>query len=85
MKKIDYQREVATTSGLSMVQVGKVMDAMVKVSKLELGETRESKLHGFGTFRIVDVLEKTGRNPSTGETIKIAAHQSVRFKVSKAF
>lgn len=40
---------------------------------------------GFGTFKVVDRAERDGRNPQTGEAIKIPATKSVNFKVGKGF
>jgi len=45
---------------------------------LKLGES--ITLIGFGTFKIVDVAERIGRNPQTGEKIQIKAKKVVKFK-----
>jgi len=39
---------------------------------------------GFGTFTVKTRAARTGRNPRTGESIKIAASKSVGFKAGKA-
>ena len=39
-------------------------------------------LVGFGRFTALDVKEKSGRNPKTGEALTIAAHRTVKFKLS---
>ena len=41
------------------------------------------QLIGFGTFKVSKRAARTGRNPKTGEAIKIAASKSVRFSPSK--
>ncbi len=41
-------------------------------------------LNGFGKFKVKDVLAREGRNPATGETIKIAASKKLSFSVAKA-
>lgn len=38
---------------------------------------------GFGSFKVVDVPERSYRNPKTGEPVVKAAHQVVKFKPSK--
>ena len=48
---------------------------------LERGE--EVTLHGFGTFKVKKVAARMGRNPKTGESIKIAAKRKVKFTASK--
>jgi DNA-binding protein HU-beta len=43
------------------------------------------KIPGLGTFRKVQTKARTGRNPQTGEPIKIPARKKVRFSVAKSF
>ena len=43
------------------------------------------QLIGFGTFEVKERAEREGRNPSTGETIKIAASKNPAFSAGKAF
>ena len=40
-------------------------------------------LFGFGTFSVVERVEKKGRNPNTGQDVIIPAHNSVKFKSGK--
>ena len=40
---------------------------------------------GFGTFAVAERSEREGRNPATGETMKIEASKSPKFKPGKAF
>lgn len=49
---------------------------------LEKGE--DVQLIGFGTFAVGARAERSGRNPKTGETIKIAASKTPKFKAGKA-
>ncbi len=48
-----------------------------------LGEGREVRLAGFGTFAISERAARKGRNPATGEEVDIAASKSVKFKPAK--
>lgn len=41
------------------------------------------KIQGFGVFEVVDVPERQGRNPRTGESIPIPAHKAVKFRPGK--
>lgn len=41
------------------------------------------RIDGFGQFKYVEVPERPGRNPKTGEAVTIPAHKTVRFTVSK--
>lgn len=58
---------------------GAVVEAIVKTLK------REGRLNvpGFGTFIVSRRAARKGRNPATGESIKIRAGKSVRFKASQ--
>ena len=49
---------------------------------LEKGE--ELSVIGFGKFEVVSKPARIGRNPKTGEEVKIAAKKAVKFKVGKA-
>lgn len=49
---------------------------------LEKGE--ELSIIGFGKFEVVSKPARIGRNPKTGEELKIAAKKAVKFKVGKA-
>ena len=51
-------------------------------STLESGQ--DVLISGFGKFCVKDKNERRGRNPATGETIKIAAKKVVKFRVAKA-
>ena len=51
-------------------------------SHLERGE--RVKLSGFGNFEVRDKPERPGRNPKTGETIKIAESKTIKFKLAKS-
>jgi DNA-binding protein HU-beta len=85
MKKNEYIKEVADKTSLSLAQVEKVMNAMIRVTQSELNTSRESRLPGFGTFKMVDVPERQCRNPKTGEAMIVAAKIKTRFKVTKGF
>ena len=45
-----------------------------------LDEGDKVVLSGFGVFSIVNTAERQGRNPRTGEAVRIASHRSVRFR-----
>ena len=57
-----------------------LFDGVIKTLKKEGSVT----LVGFGTYRVVKRGARAGRNPRTGEPIKIGASKSVRFKASKS-
>jgi DNA-binding protein HU-beta len=44
----------------------------------------EVAIHGFGKFKVVERGARKGRNPRTGETVKIAAKKVLKFEAAKA-
>jgi nucleoid DNA-binding protein len=64
------QAEMAINSILSNIE-----------GALKKGDT--VTLTGFGTFKVAKRKARTGRNPQTGETIKIKASKTVSFKAGK--
>ena len=82
MNKADLVEIVRETAGCTKAAAGEavdaVFDAMAKAMKKEGGFT----IVGFGTFKVSKRAARKGRNPQTGEPIKIAASKSVRFKAS---
>ena len=57
-----------------------VLDAITKAVKKD----GTVQLIGFGTFKVAKRAARTGRNPKTGEALKIKASKSVRFVASSA-
>ncbi|MBE0471705.1 MAG: HU family DNA-binding protein [Methyloprofundus sp.] len=49
-----------------------------------LKQSQDVSLIGFGKFSVNDVPARTGRNPSTGETIQISARKQAKFAPGKA-
>ncbi len=83
MNKTELIKAVAAKTGASQAAaancVAAVFDSITDAMKA--GET--VSLIGFGTFGTKTVAERTGRNPKTGEEIKIAAHTAPYFKAGK--
>ena len=57
---------------------------MVEVVNENLKKGDKVQMVGFGTFEVVERAEREGRNPQTGETMKIAASKTPKFKAGKA-
>ena len=75
------QKELDETKAGAERCVNAVIDGIKKGVKKD----KSVQVVGFGTFSIRKRAERTGRNPQTGETIKIKASKSVAFKPSKTF
>ncbi|MBR5419525.1 MAG: HU family DNA-binding protein [Lachnospiraceae bacterium] len=88
MNKAELVEAMAKQSKLSKADAEKGLNAFVDVVKKELANKkgdRKVQLVGFGTFEVAERKARTGRNPSTGETIKIKASKAPKFKAGKAF
>ena len=68
---------------LTKAAAAEVLELLVKGIKKGLKDDGETKLVGFGTFKVGHRKATTGRNPRTGETIQIAAKNVVKFTVGK--
>lgn len=84
MNKNDLVAVVADKGSISKSDAGKAVDATFAAIADALKKRDEVRLVGFGTFTVVDRAPSEGRNPRTGETIKIAASKSPKFRPGKA-
>ncbi len=83
MNKNDMIAEVAKKAGLSKTDAAKSIDAFVSVITSALKAGDDVRLVGFGTFAVSERAATEGRNPRTGETIKIPASKQPKFKAGK--
>lgn len=84
MKKSEMIDALAKETGLTKADVEKVFKGTFDLFKKELAKGNNVAVAGFGTFKISKRAARTGRNPQTGATIKIAASKSVGFKAGSA-
>jgi len=83
MKKSVLVSLLAEKTGLTCLETKKTLDAFMEFVGEQLREKEDVALIGFGTFKSRYRPEKQGRNPSTGETITIAAKNVAYFKAGK--
>lgn len=83
MNKMDLIAAVADETDLPKVKAGEVVEAVFAAIRAALKEKQEVRLVGFGTFATAERKAGKGRNPRTGEEIKIPASTSVRFKAGR--
>ena len=83
MNKLDLVAAVADGTDLSRAKAGEVVDAVFGAISGALKNKEEVRLVGFGTFATSHRAATTGRNPRTGEEMKIPASTSVKFKAGK--
>jgi len=84
MNKQELIASVASSSKTSKSDVSKVIDTLLDTITKSLKKGQEVRLTGFGTFTTAKRKATTGRNPRTGQTIKIAASTSPKFRAGKS-
>ncbi len=84
MNKTDLINRIAEQAGLNKAQATAALQAFETGVIDTLANGGDVKLIGFGTFSVKDRPARTGRNPSTGAAIQIAASKAVAFKAGKA-
>lgn len=84
MNKTELIDVVAKEADLKKKEAEAAVNAVLAALENALVEEDKIQLIGFGTFEVVARAEREGRNPATGETIKIAASKQVKFTAGKA-
>lgn len=83
MTKSDLINVVSAQTEETKKVVENVINATLEALADALKEGDKVQLIGFGTFEVKETAEKMGRNPQTGEAIKIEASKKVSFSASK--
>jgi DNA-binding protein HU-beta len=84
MNKQELVTLVAEKADLSKKESEAAVAAIIEGITETLSKGEKVQLVGFGTFEVRQRQAREGRNPSTGETIKIAAQKVPAFKAGKA-
>ena len=84
MKKSDLVEAIAEKTGLTKADSTRALDAAFEAITKALSKGDKVPLVGFGTFAVSKRAAREGRNPRTGETVKIAARKAVTFKAGSA-
>jgi len=85
MTKADLIEKMAAASGCTKACAGKALDGALEAITKAVMKGDKVALVGFGTFSLAKRKARTGRNPQTGATIKIAAKKLPKFSAGKAF
>ena len=85
MNKAELIEKVAEVTGLSKKEGESAVNAFVDVIQGSLKKGEKVAIAGFGTFDVSHRKARTGRNPQTGEEIKIAESKTPKFKAGKSF
>lgn len=84
MNKTELVKAVASHTGMTQADAGKALDATLDTITAALKKNDQVAIAGFGTFVAKHRKARDGRNPRTGETVKIAAKTSAAFKPASA-
>ncbi len=84
MNKSELIDAVSAKSGLTKADTDRAFRAFVESISEALAKGDQVALVGFGTFLVRERQERSGRNPRTGESIKIASAKIPAFKAGKA-
>ena len=83
MNKAELVSKMAEDAGTTKVQAAAALDSFMEGVTKTLKSGDKLILVGFGTFSVSKRAARKGRNPATGETIKIKAKKVAKFKASK--
>ena len=84
MNKTELVAAMAEQAGISKKDAEKALKAFTDVVAAELKDGGKVQLVGFGTFEVAERAAREGRNPQSGEVMKIAASKAPKFKAGKA-
>jgi DNA-binding protein HU-beta len=85
MTKDDIIEKMAKDADISKAAAGKALNSFMDIVKKALKKGDKVGLVGFGTFSVSKRAARNGRNPRTGETIKIKAAKVPKFTAGKGF
>ncbi len=83
MNNSDLADHIASQTGVTKADARRHVDLVFAAIGETLAKGEEVAISGFGKFKVKDMPAREGRNPATGETIKIAASRKLGFAVAK--
>lgn len=83
MNKAELVKEMAEIAGTTKANAEKLLDAFMEAVTKAISKGDKVVLVGFGTFQVVTRSARNGRNPRTGEPLKIPAKKVVKFTPGK--
>jgi len=83
MHKQEFINHIANQHGCTKKEAEKAIDTFTSSVIDAMGQGNEISLIGFGSFSVSKIEARNGRNPRTGEALKIAAYNQPKFKVGQ--
>lgn len=84
MNKTDLIEHIAKQADISKAAATRALDALIGGVKTTLKKNGNVSIVGFGTFTVTKRAARSGRNPRTGDVIKIKASKVPKFRPGKA-
>jgi DNA-binding protein HU-beta len=85
MNKSELIEALATKTDTSKAAAGRALDALLEIITTTVAKKQDVALIGFGSFKAVKRAARKGKNPKTGEALKIAATTVPRFSAGASF
>lgn len=85
MNKTELIEALAKDTDVSKAAAGRSVDALVDIITRTVAKKQDVQIIGFGTFKAAKRAARTGKNPRTGEVLKIAAATVPRFTAGASF
>ncbi len=79
MNRLELVDKVAERNGISKAEADRIVVSVFEEIMTAVTAGESVTMIGFGTFKAVDSAPRTGRNPSTGDAIKIPAMRKPKF------
>ena len=85
MNKTELIEAIAKETELSKAAAARALNAVLETLVKTVAKKQDVQLIGFGTFKAAKRAARTGKNPRTGEKLKIAAATVPRFSAGASF
>ena len=82
MNKSQLVNAIAETSTVPKSEIKKIVDTLFEITEHTLNSGEKVVISGFGVFSIINTAERIGRNPRTGEKVRVPARRNVKFRSS---
>jgi DNA-binding protein HU-beta len=79
MNKSELVKNIASDAGLSKADAARAVDSLLTTVEKRLRKGEDVSITGFGKFSVAKRGARTGRNPQTGEKVKIKASKTPKF------
>ncbi|PCI39407.1 MAG: DNA-binding protein [Thiotrichales bacterium] len=83
MNKKEFKEYIANKFGISQREAEEVINKFTDATTSALSDGEIINLPGFGSYYITELAAREGRNPKTGEKIRIKASRAVKFRAGK--